>query len=46
MRRRPIGQILVEKGEISEVDLEAALAQQERSGRRLGEILIEQGRTS
>jgi hypothetical protein len=46
MRRSPIGQILVEKGEISEVDLEAALAEQERSGRRLGEILIEQGRTS
>ena len=46
MRRRPIGQILVEMGEISEVDLEAALAEQERSGRRLGEILIEQGRTS
>src|SRR5256886_8648917 len=46
MRRRPIGQILVEKGEISEVDLEAALREQERSGRRLGEILIEQGRTS
>ena len=46
MRRRPIGQILVEQGEISEADLEAALAEQERSGRRLGEILIEQGRTS
>jgi len=46
MRRRPIGQILVEKGEISEADLEAALAEQERSGRRLGEILIQQGRTS
>jgi hypothetical protein len=46
MRRRPIGQILVEKGEISEVDLETALQEQERSGRRLGEILIEQGRTS
>jgi hypothetical protein len=46
MRRRPIGQILVEKGEISEVDLEAALEEQERTGRRLGEILIEQGRTS
>ena len=46
MRRRPIGQILVESGEISEVDLEAALAEQERTGRRLGEILIEQGRTS
>jgi hypothetical protein len=46
MRRRPVGQILVEQGEISEADLEAALAEQERSGRRLGEILIEQGRTS
>lgn len=46
MRRRPIGQILVEKNEISEEDLAAALAEQDRSGRRLGEILIEQGRTS
>ncbi len=46
MRRRPIGQILVEKQEISEADLQAALEEQERSGRRLGEILIEQGRTS
>jgi hypothetical protein len=46
MRRRPIGQILVEKQEISEADLKAALVEQERSGRRLGEILIEQGRTS
>ena len=46
MRKRPIGQILVERGEISETDLQAALAEQERSGRRLGEILIEQGRTS
>ena len=46
MRRRPIGQILVEKGEISEFDLQSALEEQEQSGRRLGEILIEQGRTS
>jgi hypothetical protein len=46
MRRRPIGQILIEKHEISEADLKAALVEQERSGRRLGEILIEQGRTS
>jgi hypothetical protein len=46
MRRRPIGQILVDKGEISEADLQAALEEQERSGRRLGEILIEQGRSS
>jgi hypothetical protein len=46
MRRRPIGQILVEKQAITEEDLAAALAEQEQSGRRLGEILIEQGRTS
>ncbi len=46
MRRRPIGQILVEKQLITELDLEVALAEQERSGRRLGEILIESGRIS
>ena len=46
MRRRPIGQILVEKNEISEAELAAALAEQERTGRRLGEILIETGRIS
>jgi hypothetical protein len=46
MRRRPIGQILVEKQAISEEDLATALAEQERSGRRLGEILIESGQIS
>jgi hypothetical protein len=46
MRRRPIGQILVERNEISEADLEAALAEQERTGLRLGQILIETGRIS
>jgi hypothetical protein len=46
MRRRPIGQILLEKEAITEANLEAALAEQERSGRRLGEILIESGHTS
>jgi hypothetical protein len=46
MRRRPIGQILVEKNEISRVELEAALAEQERTGLRLGQILIETGRIS
>ena len=46
MRRRPIGQILVEKEAITELDLAAALAEQDRSGRRLGEILIESGRIS
>src|SRR6478736_807133 len=46
MRRRPIGQILVEKNEISEAELDAALAEQERTGLRLGQILIETGRIS
>jgi hypothetical protein len=46
MRRRPIGQILLEQQAISEANLEAALTEQERSGRRLGEILIESGHTS
>jgi hypothetical protein len=46
MSRRPIGQILLEKEAITEANLEAALAEQERSGRRLGEILIESGHTS
>jgi hypothetical protein len=46
MRKRPIGQILVEKKEISEAELAAALAEQERTGLRLGHILIETGRIS
>jgi hypothetical protein len=46
MRRRPIGQILVERNEISEAELSAALAEQERTGLRLGQILIETGRIS
>jgi hypothetical protein len=46
MRRRPIGQILVEKNEISEAELAAALAEHERTGLRLGQILIETGRIS
>ena len=46
MRKRPIGQILVEKNEISEAELAAALAEQERTGHRLGQILIETGRIS
>src|SRR5215213_3848536 len=46
MRRRPIGQILLEQQAISQENLGAALEEQERSGRRLGEILIESGHTS
>ena len=46
MRKRPIVQILVEKNEITEAELAAALAEQERTGLRLGQILIETGRIS
>ena len=41
--RRPLGQILVERGFISKEQLDAALAAQPTSGTRIGEILIEQG---
>jgi hypothetical protein len=37
---RPIGEILVDRGEISRERLDAALAEQRASGRRLGEILV------
>src|SRR5690349_20616829 len=41
---RPIGHVLVEAGAISQDELELARAEQRRSGRRLGEILIDSGR--
>ncbi len=40
---RPIGTVLVEAGAIDESQLDAALAEQKESGKRLGEILIESG---
>ena len=40
---RPIGTVLVEAGAIDESQLQAALAEQKLSGRRLGEILIDSG---
>jgi hypothetical protein len=40
---RPIGTVLVESGAIDEAQLQAALAEQKLSGRRLGEILISSG---
>ena len=41
--RRPLGQILVEYGIVTEQQVEAAIAAQSSSPARLGEILIEQG---
>lgn len=37
---RPLGRLLVEQGLLDEAQLEAALAEQRQSGRRLGEILL------
>jgi hypothetical protein len=42
-RWRPIGTVLVEAGAIDEAQLEAALAEQKISGKRLGEVLIDSG---
>ncbi len=41
--RRPIGEIFVELGFITEDQLEGALAVQKQTGARIGEILVEQG---
>jgi HAMP domain-containing protein len=40
---RPIGQFLVERHLITEAELEQALAEQEETGGRLGEILVARG---
>jgi hypothetical protein len=40
---RPIGAVLVESGAITQAQLDAALAEQRVSGKRLGEILIDTG---
>jgi hypothetical protein len=41
--RRPIGDILVEKGLITSAQLETAVEEQKRTGKLLGEILIDHG---
>jgi len=40
---RPLGALLVEKGLLTSSELEAALAEQRRTGRLVGEILVEAG---
>jgi len=40
---RPLGRLLVEEGLVGSAELEAALAEQERTGHRLGEILVAHG---
>ena len=41
--RRPLGEISIEQGFISDEQLEAALEVQRQNGGRIGEILVEQG---
>jgi hypothetical protein len=43
---RPLGLLLVQRGHITEAQLDAALAEQARSGQRLGQLLIASGAIS
>ncbi len=40
---RPLGELLVEDGVLTSIELEAALAEQRRTGRLVGEVLVEAG---
>jgi hypothetical protein len=40
---KPLGELLVEQSWITPADLEQALEQQERTGRKLGQIVVESG---
>ena len=44
--RRPLGELLVDKGLVTNDELELALAEQKESGRLLGAILVERGYVS
>jgi hypothetical protein len=43
---RPLGRLLLEKGVVTQTELDSALEVQRKSGRRLGEILVEAGSLS
>ena len=43
---RPLGELFVSRGLISEAELETAPAEQAATGKRLGEILVERGLVS
>src|SRR5579862_8767791 len=43
MRRKTVGELLVEHGHVSQQQIEAAIAYQKTSGKQLGEILVELG---
>jgi hypothetical protein len=46
MKKRPIGSLFVEKGFVTQEELDDALREQKESGQRLGEILVERGHIS
>jgi hypothetical protein len=46
LQKRPIGSIFVEKGFVTQEQLDDALLEQRESGQRLGEILVERGYVS
>jgi len=43
---KPLGALLVEKGLLTDSELESALAEQRRTGRLMGEILVQSGKLS
>ena len=45
-RRRPLGQVLVSGGHLTDAEINAALAEQAKSGEFLGEILVKRGAVS
>ena len=42
-RWRPVGTVLVDNGSITQEQLDAALAEQQRTGKKIGEVLISSG---
>jgi hypothetical protein len=44
--RTPLGQVLLRSGYISDADINRALADQAKSGKLIGEILVDQGSVS
>jgi hypothetical protein len=44
--RRPLGQLLVSRGHVTDADINDALAEQAKSGELLGEILLKRGAVS
>jgi hypothetical protein len=45
-RRQPLGQVLLRDGYITDEDINHALAEQAKSGKLIGEILVERGAVS